>query len=53
MGFEKQGHSVMSNDYTSKGGSDCPEPGKGAEGVVFVGEGSVTIRELGAGGFGR
>jgi hypothetical protein len=43
----------MSNYERPKGGSNCPEPGKGEEVVIFVGECCVTIRELGAGGFGR
>jgi hypothetical protein len=59
MGFEKQGLFAMSNYDIPKGGSDCPELGKGPELVIFVGEDSVTImmggaiHELGVGGFGR
>jgi hypothetical protein len=52
----------MSNDFTPKGGSNCREPMKVTEGVIFVGavgEGGMTItlggaiHELGVGGFGR
>ena len=49
----------MSNDDTAESRSRYPEPGKGAAGVIFVGEGngSITpgraIHGSGVGGVGR